>query len=139
MTHFEQHNNNFICFQTFYIGVNVHSTCKYYYQISVKENIKNNFLSYFWTNFNHHKAVFTCVRTRHPHTSSAHVIRTRHPHTSSARGVHMCSRPLSVKYVEYRILFFLSVVLYHCFYGKLLKCLKCGCYMYVCKSCLSLW
>jgi len=38
------------------------------------------------------KAVFTCVRTRHPLPSSA-------------RGVHMCTRPSSVKYVEYRIAF----------------------------------
>jgi len=29
----------------------------------------------------------------------AHVIRTRHPLPSSARGVHMCKRPSSVKYV----------------------------------------
>jgi len=35
----------------------------------------------------------------------AHVIRTRHPLPSSTRGVHMCTRPSSVKYVEYRISF----------------------------------
>jgi len=69
------------------------------------------------------------------HTPSASVIRVRHPLPPSARGVQMCKRPLSVKYVEYRIAFCLSV-LYNCFYGKLLKCVKCGCY--VCKSCLTL-
>ena len=35
----------------------------------------------------------------------AHIIRTRHPLPSSARGFHMCTRPSSVKYVEYRISF----------------------------------
>jgi len=70
------------------------------------------------------------------YTSSAHVIRTRHPLLSSARGVHMCTRPSSVRYVEYRISFVSSVVLYHCFYSKWLKCVKCGCY--VCKTCFSM-
>jgi len=65
----------------------------------------------------------------------AYVIRTRHPLPLSARGVHVCTRPSSVKYVEHRIAFCLFVVLCNCFYGKLLKCVKCGFYM--CKS--SLW
>jgi len=78
------------------------------------------------------KAVFTCVRTRHPHTSSAHVIRFRHPH-----GVFTCVRVLHPSnMLNIGFLFCLSVVLLHCFYGKWLKCVKCGCY--VCKSCLSL-
>jgi len=51
------------------------------------------------------------------HTSSAHVIRTRHPLPSSARGVHMCTRPSSVKYVEYRI----SFVSVCCFVSLLLR------------------
>jgi len=88
------------------------------------------------------------IRTRHPlplsargvhmcaYTSSAHVIRTRHLLPSTARGVHMCTRPSSVKYVEYRISFVSSVVLYHCFYGKWLKCVKYRCY--VCKTCFSM-
>jgi len=62
----------------------------------------------------------------------AHVIRFRHPH-----GVFTCVRvlhPSNMLNIEF--LFCLSVVLYHCFYGKLLKCVKCRCY--VCKSCLSL-
>jgi len=74
-------------------------------------------------------AVFTCVRTRHPHTSSAHAIRFCHPH-----GVFTCVRvlhPSNMLNIEF--LFCLSVVLYHCFYGKVLKCVKCECYM--CKSC----
>ena len=76
--------------------------------------------------------MFTGVRTRHSHTSSASVIRFRHPD-----GVFPCESVLhpSNNYVEYIIAISLSVVLYHCFYDKLLKCLKCGCY--VCKSCLS--
>ena len=57
----------------------------------------------------------------------AHII--RHPLLSFARGVHMCTRPSFVKYFEYRIALCLSVVLYHCFYGKLLKCVECGCYV----------
>ena len=66
------------------------------------------------------------------HTSSVHVIRLRHPD-----GVFTCESVLhpSNNYVEYIIAFSLSVVLYHCFYDKLLKCFKCGCY--VCKPCLS--
>ena len=77
------------------------------------------------------KAVFTCVRTRHPLTSSA-------------RDVHMCTRPSSVKYVEYRIAFCLSVVFYHCFYGKLLKCVlnvdvMCANHVYHCASITNLY
>ena len=79
------------------------------------------------------KAVFTCVRTRHLHTSSAHAIRFRHPH-----GVFTCVRvlhPSNMLNIEF-LFCLLSVVLYNCFYGKWLKCVKCG--FYVCKSCLSL-
>jgi len=65
-------------------------------------------------------------------TSSASVIRVRHLRPSFARGVHMCTRLSSVKYVEYRIAFCLSVALYHCFYGTLVICVKCK--SYVCKS-----
>ena len=37
--------------------------------------------------------------------SSASAIRFHHPLPSSAQGVHMCTCPLSVIYVEYRIVF----------------------------------
>ena len=66
------------------------------------------------------------------HTSSAHVIRFRHPH-----GVFTCVRVLHLSnMLNIEFLLCLSVVLYHCLYGKWLKCVKCGCY--VCKSCLSM-
>jgi len=66
------------------------------------------------------------------HTSSAHTIRFRHPH-----GSFTCVRvlyPSNMLNIEFLVC--VSVVLYHCFYGKWLKCVKCGCY--VCKSCLSM-
>ena len=66
------------------------------------------------------------------HTSSAHAIRFRHPH-----GVFTCVRVLHPSdMLNTECLVCLSVVLYNCFYGKWLKCVKCGCY--VCKSFLSL-
>jgi len=65
------------------------------------------------------------------HTSSAHVVRFRHSHWvfTCVRVIHP-SNMLNIELL-YRIAFCLSVVLYHCFYSKLLKCVKCEWCVYV--------